>query len=63
LIKKRDKWQMDKLEGSNGLENIFFMIQPLTHLFSTLIDFSPTFPMPSTFINALHSGKVETLMM
>ena len=53
---------MDKLEGSNGIENIFFMPQLLAYLFSMLIDFFQHISHAPS-INAHDSEKVETLLM
>jgi hypothetical protein len=52
---------MDEFRGSNEVQDIFFMLKPLVHLFSTLIDVFATFLMPPHFINALYGGKVEIL--
>jgi hypothetical protein len=55
------KWT--NLRGFNGVEDIFFMLQPLAHLFSTLIDVFSTFLLPPTSIDALDGGKVKILLL
>jgi hypothetical protein len=51
-----DKWT--NLKGSNEMEDIFFMLQALAHLFSKLIYFLSTISILPTSINALDGGKV-----
>jgi hypothetical protein len=46
-----------------GRKYIFFILQSLTHLFSTFIDFSLTFSILPSSINVLDGGKIDTLLM